>query len=85
MLFYAAPLYVWYAIDDRIYEWGTGDFLRDEWFSALSEGARRASHMVTIAKVEFALLSGIFAPLVRDAGTGLRQGRPVLCREQKRC
>ena len=62
MLFYAAPMYVWYAIDDRIYEAGTGEFIRDEWMNALSEGAKRASHWVTIAKVECALLSGILVP-----------------------
>ncbi len=62
MLFYCAPLYVWYAIDDRIYEWGTSDFIRDEWFNALAAGAQRASHMVTLAKVEFAVMSGILAP-----------------------
>jgi hypothetical protein len=62
LLFYAAPMYVWYAIDDRLYEWGTGDFIRDEYLNALAAGAARASHWVTIAKVEFALLSGIFVP-----------------------
>jgi hypothetical protein len=62
MLFYCAPLYVWYTIDDRIYEWGTSDFIRDEWFNALSEGAKRVSPMVTLAKMEFALISGILVP-----------------------
>jgi hypothetical protein len=62
LLFYAAPMYVWYAIDDRIYEWDTGDFIRDEWLNALSVGAGRAAHWITIAKAEFALLSGIFVP-----------------------
>src|SRR5262245_55427469 len=62
MLFYAAPMYVWYSIDDRVYEWGTGDFIRDEWFNALSRGAHGAEGMVTLAHIEFALLSGIFVP-----------------------
>lgn len=62
MLFYCAHFYVWYAIDDRTYEWKTSDFIRDEWFNALSEGAKEASGMVTLAKTEFALVSGIFVP-----------------------
>ncbi|MGZ8928558.1 MAG: hypothetical protein ACXW03_08885 [Methylobacter sp.] len=70
MLFYCAPLYVWYAIDDRIYEWGTSDFIRDEWFNALAEGAKRAAHMVIIAKVEFALISGILCPWYLMLGMG---------------
>ena len=47
---------------DRLYEWGTGAFIRDEWLSALSVGASRASHWVTIAQIEIALLTGIFVP-----------------------
>ncbi|MCI0565056.1 MAG: hypothetical protein MN733_41855 [Nitrososphaera sp.] len=70
MLFYCAPLYVWYAIDDRIYECGTSDFIRDEWFNALAAGAQRAAHMVTLAKVEFALISGILCPWYLMLGMG---------------
>ncbi|HET7543790.1 MAG TPA: hypothetical protein VFK05_28155 [Polyangiaceae bacterium] len=62
LLFYPAMLYVWYAVDDRLYEWGTGDFVRDEWLNAMSEGARRAAHWEAIGQAEFALLTGIFVP-----------------------
>jgi hypothetical protein len=62
MLFYAAPLYVWYAVDDRAYEVGTGTFIRDEWLSAYARGVATATPWVTIAKVQFALLCGIFVP-----------------------
>ena len=51
-----------YAIDDRLYEWGTGAFIRDEWLSAMARGAQSAAHWTTVAQVEFALLSGIFVP-----------------------
>jgi hypothetical protein len=60
MLIYAAPLYVWYTIDDRLYEWNTPAFVRDEWLTAEATGAARAEWMVVVAQVEFALLSGIF-------------------------
>jgi hypothetical protein len=62
MLITASQSSVIYAIDDRLYEWGTGAFVRSEWLNALSVGASRASHWVTISQVEFALLSGIFVP-----------------------
>jgi hypothetical protein len=62
MLIVASPSTVVYAIDDRLYEWGTAAFVRDEYLSALSIGASRASHWVTVAQVEFAVLSGIFVP-----------------------
>lgn len=62
MLILASPGTVVYAIDDRLYEWGTGAFVRDEYLNALSAGASRASHWVTVAQVEFAILSGIFVP-----------------------
>jgi hypothetical protein len=62
MLIVASPSTVVYAIDDRLYEWGTAAFVRDEYLNALSIGASRASHWVTVAQVEFALLSGIFVP-----------------------
>lgn len=39
-------MYVWYAIDDRLYEYGTQDFLRSEYLNALSAGAARAMPMV---------------------------------------
>jgi hypothetical protein len=62
MLITASPSTVVYAIDDRLYEWGTAAFIRDEYLSALGAGASRASHWVTVAQVEFAILSGIFVP-----------------------
>jgi hypothetical protein len=62
LLFEAGITYVRYAIDDRIYEWNTSDFIRTEWFDALSKGASTAKGWITVAKAEFALLSGIFCP-----------------------
>lgn len=62
MLLYAAPLYVWYTIDDRLYEWNTPAFVRDEWLTAIAKGAATAEWLVVVAEVEFALLTGIFVP-----------------------
>jgi hypothetical protein len=62
MLVTASPSTVVYAIDDRLYEWGTGAFIRDEWLNALSLGASRASHWVTIAQIEVALLPASSSP-----------------------
>jgi hypothetical protein len=62
MLIYAAPLYVWYTIDDRFYEWNAALFIRDEWLNALATGAARAHWMVVVAEAEMALLTGIFVP-----------------------
>jgi hypothetical protein len=62
LLVVATPSSVIYAVDDRLYEWGTGAFVQSEWLNAFSVGAARASHWVTIAQIEFALLSGIFVP-----------------------
>ena len=62
MLVVASPSTVVYAVDDRLYEWGTGAFIRDEWLNALGTGASRASHWVTVAQIEIALLTGIFVP-----------------------
>lgn len=62
MLFYCAPLYVYYAIGDKTYEWSTGEFVRDEWLNALSKGAKSAAHWEGVAKVEYALLTGLFVP-----------------------
>lgn len=62
MLVYPAPLYVWYTIDDRFYEWNTALFVRDEWFSAMAAGAARAHWLVILGEVEMALLTGIFVP-----------------------
>ena len=62
MLIYVAPLYCYFSIDDRLYEWSTAKFIQDEWFNALATGASRASHWETIAKAEAALVCGIFFP-----------------------
>ena len=62
MLVAASSSTVVYAIDDRLYEWNTSAFVRDEYLSALSIGASRAAHWVTVAQVEIAVLSGIFVP-----------------------
>jgi hypothetical protein len=61
-LIYVAPLYCYFTIDDRLYEWGTSKFVQDEWFNALATGASRASYWETIAKAEAALICGIFFP-----------------------
>jgi hypothetical protein len=62
MLVYAAPLYCYFTIDDRFYEWQTWRFVQDEWFHALADGANKASHWESIAKAEVALFCGIFFP-----------------------
>jgi hypothetical protein len=59
-----------YVIDDRLYEWGTGAFIREEWLSAMAKGVTSAAHWVTVAQVEFALLSGIFVPWYLLLGLG---------------
>lgn len=62
MLVYATPMTTYYTIDDRLYEYGTSDFIRAEYLNALSAGAARAMPMVYLAKAETALLMGIFVP-----------------------
>lgn len=53
---------VYYTIGDKLYKWRTDKFMTDEWINAISLGASRAMPMVTLAKAEIALLSGIFVP-----------------------
>ncbi len=62
MLVYAAPLYCYFTVDDRFYEWQTWRFVQDEWFHALAAGANRAAYWEDIAKAEVALFCGIFFP-----------------------
>jgi hypothetical protein len=62
MLLYAAPLYVYFSVDDRLYEWQTHRFIQDEWFHALAAGASRAAYWETIGKAQAALVCGIFFP-----------------------
>jgi hypothetical protein len=62
MLVYAAPLYCYFTVDDRFYEWQTWRFVQDEWFHALAEGASRAAYWESVAKAEVALVCGIFFP-----------------------
>jgi hypothetical protein len=62
MLIYAAPLYCYFTIDDRLYEWQTHRFVQDEWFHALATGASRAAHWESIGKAQAALICGIFFP-----------------------
>lgn len=51
-----------YLVGDELYEWDPGNFMRDVYLDAMSEGAKRAMGMVYLAKAEMALLSGIFVP-----------------------
>jgi hypothetical protein len=62
MLVYATQMTTYYTIDDRLYEYGTSDFIRAEYLNALSAGAARAMPMVYLAQAEAALLMGIFVP-----------------------
>ncbi|MDB4975002.1 MAG: hypothetical protein JWN48_3343 [Myxococcaceae bacterium] len=62
VLLYPAPMYIQYAVGDRIYEWSTSNFVRDEYLTAISRGAMRADGMVTLAKAEFQFFLGLFAP-----------------------
>jgi hypothetical protein len=62
MLIYVAPLYVYFTVDDRLYEWQTHRFIQDEWYHALATGASRAAHWETIGKAGAALVCGIFFP-----------------------
>jgi len=62
MLIWPTASTVYYTIDDRLYEYGTSDFIRAEYLNALSAGATRAMPMVYMAKAEVALLTGIFVP-----------------------
>ena len=55
MLVYAAPLYCWFTVDDRLYEWQTWRFVQDEWFHALAEGTSRGAYRESVAKAEVAL------------------------------
>jgi hypothetical protein len=50
------------TIDDRLYEWSTSDFIREEWIAAEQKGMRSAKDWVVIAQIEMALLSGMFVP-----------------------
>ena len=70
ILILPSTMTVTYAIDDRLYEWGTGTFIREEWISALGKAGQSAAHWVVIAQVEFALLSGIFVPWYVLLGLG---------------
>jgi len=62
LLVLATPMTVYYTIGHNLYESSTSTFLRAYWIDALSAGAKRAEHWVIIAKVEIALLEGIFVP-----------------------
>jgi hypothetical protein len=62
MLIWPTMSTVYYTIDDRLYEYGTADFIRGEYLNALSAGAANAMPMVYLAKAETALLMGIFVP-----------------------
>jgi len=62
MLVYASDWIVYYTVGHNLYESSPYTFLRSFWFDALAKGAASASHWSTIAKVEFALLEGIFVP-----------------------
>jgi len=49
--------------DDRVYEWNTGLFIRDEWMGCLEQAGKSALGWVVIAKFEMALLTAVIAPL----------------------
>lgn len=71
MLVSATSMTVCYTIGDRLYEWGTSQFVRDEYLNAMSVGASRAMPMVYLAQVEMALLQGIFVPWYLLLGLGV--------------
>jgi len=62
MLVMTMGLTTYYTIDDRLYECSTTDFIRAEWLAAYQRGVASAAPWVVIAKVEIALLCGIFVP-----------------------
>ncbi|NJM40843.1 MAG: hypothetical protein HC853_08755 [Anaerolineae bacterium] len=71
MLVYAAPMYVNYTIGDRLYEWSTADFIRDEWFNAVGRAGASAMPMIYLAKAEMALITGLFVPWYFLLGIGV--------------
>jgi hypothetical protein len=57
-----ASYQVAYIEGDSLYAMGASDFIRDEYFLAMSEGAGRAAWLIPIAKAEMALITGILCP-----------------------
>lgn len=51
---------VWYVEDDRLYEWSLPFLARDTNFIAFARGVTQAKLFIQLAKVEIALLSGLF-------------------------
>ncbi len=62
MLVQASPMTVYFTVDDRLYEWNTGDFVRTEWINAESKGAKSAKVWCVIAEVEMGILCELIAP-----------------------
>jgi hypothetical protein len=62
MLVSASSMSACYTVGNNLYEWGTGSFVRDEWFNALSRGASQAMPMVYFAQVEVTFLTGLLVP-----------------------
>ena len=62
LLVYASDWIVYYTVGHNLYESSPSTFLRTFWFDALARGVASASYWTTVAKVEIALLEGIFVP-----------------------
>jgi hypothetical protein len=58
----ADTVFVRYTVDDRLYEWGTTFFLRNEWFNAAGRAVAQAEFFTYIAAFEIALISGLYVP-----------------------
>jgi hypothetical protein len=63
MLVQASEMMTLSTEDDRLYEWSTGLFIRDEWIGCMQQAARKAEGWVVIAKVEMVLLTALISPM----------------------
>jgi hypothetical protein len=48
-----------YLVGDKLYSLPTSDFVRNIWFNALAEGAKRARHWIPISQVIMAFATGL--------------------------
>jgi hypothetical protein len=71
MIVNVSPMTIYYTIDNRLYEWNTSQFIRDEWLNSLSQGAKNAEGMVYLAKAEMALIVGFLVPWEIILGVGI--------------
>lgn len=62
ILISASSGFVVFLEDDKLYEIGASDFVRNEYLEGLSAGAAKAKGMVHLAKLELTFLCGIFVP-----------------------